>query len=186
MYTLSLLLGSVLFFQSSLLQGADCYPITAHDLQRADAPKFEQFPAERLVTKAVPANINSSPQARRYRTVLKQGTVEGPNFAGYYTIVAWGCGSSCMTFAIVNRKTGHVIFPEEIISVSGVNLNADDFLANAHTISWGVRFLPDSRLLVLVGEINEDEKQEGAFYYVIENDRLKLVFSTQVKKRACW
>jgi hypothetical protein len=182
-----LLLGFLLtLFQGSLSQKEDCYPITANDLKRADAPRFKQFPATGLVSKAAPADINGSPQARMYRTVLRRGTSEAPNFAGYYTIVAWGCGSSCMTFAIVNRKTGHVLFPEQISSISGVHLNADDFLADANAISWGLRFRSDSRLLVLVGDINEDDNREGAFYYLIENDHLKPVFSTYIKKRACF
>jgi hypothetical protein len=91
-----------------------------------------------------------------------------------------------VTFAIVHRKTGRVIFPERIKSVSGVHLQADGFLADANTGYWGLRFRRDSRLLVLIGAVNEEERREGAFYYVIENDRLKPVFSTGIEKRVCW
>jgi hypothetical protein len=117
--------------------------------------------------------------------MLAQGTTGPPNFAGFYSVVAWGCGSSCVSFAIVNRKTGRVIFPDRISNVSGVDLNADDFLPNANTGYWGLRFRLNSRLLVLVGAINEDEKRQGAFYYVMENDHPKPVFSVLVRKRNC-
>lgn len=166
-------------------QSRRCYPITARDLQDLAAPKFDQFPAENVANHWVPADINSNPEAATYKTVLRRGTAQPPNFAGCYSVVAWGCGSSCVTFAIVNRKTGRVIFPEQIKNVSGVHLQADDFLAEANTGYWGLRFRRDSRLLVLVGAVNEDERREGALYYVIENDRLKPVFSTAIEKRAC-
>jgi hypothetical protein len=77
--------------------------------------------------------------------------------------VGWGCGTSCVSFAIVNRKSGNVIFPDQINNVSGVHLQADDFLPSAKTQFWGLRFRLDSRMLVLVGAINEDENNEGAF-----------------------
>lgn len=183
---LSLLLGFVIaLLQGSGPQGDDCYPVTGRDLDWANAPRFEQYAVEDLATKWIPADTNSNPQARMYRTALRRGTAEGPNFAGYYSIVAWGCGSSCVQFAIVNRKTGKVFFPEGINDISGVPLNANDFQVKASTGYWGLRFMLNSRLLILVGAINEDEERQGAFYYVIEGDQLKAVFSVPVKKRWC-
>ena len=32
----------------------------------------------------------------------------GANFAGHYSVVAWGCGTECETFMIVDLKTGKV------------------------------------------------------------------------------
>jgi hypothetical protein len=163
-----------------------CYPITAGDLKEKSSPEFDQFPAQKEATNNwVSANIAGNPQARKFRTALKQGTADGPNFAGFFSIVGWGCGSSCVSFAIVNRKSGHVIFPDRINSVSGVHLQADDFLPSAKTQFWGLRFRLESRMLVLVGAINEDEKNEGAFYYIIENDHLRPIFSLKVEKRQC-
>jgi hypothetical protein len=164
-----------------------CYPITADDLNEESAPKFDQFPAQKEVTKDwIPANTAGNPQAQRFRTVLKRGTTtDGPNFAGFYSVVGWGCGTSCVSFAIVNRKSGQVIFPDGIDSVSGGHLDADDFLPNAKTRFWGLRYRLDSRMLMLVGTINEDEKQEGAFYYVLENDHLRPIFSMRIEKRRC-
>ncbi len=137
-------------------QSRRCYPITAQDLQDMAAPKFDHFPAENTANRWIPANINSNSKAATYRTLLRRGTTQPPNFAGYYSVVPWGCGSSCVTFAIVNRKTGRVIFPERIKNVSGVHLQADDFLRDANTGYWGLRFRRDSRLLVLIGAVNED------------------------------
>ena len=44
-----------------------------------------------------------------FRTVLRNGMKWGPNFAGHYAVVVWGCGTSCSSFAVVNLRTGQVI-----------------------------------------------------------------------------
>ena len=43
-------------------------------------------------------------------------------------------------------------------------------------------FRNDSRLLVILGDLDEDESREGAFYFVLDNERLRLIHSTPVKK----
>jgi hypothetical protein len=191
--TIRILLALLLFPASSIIGEEnptivklhDCHPITSKDLHNDKAPIFEQFPAQEATGNWVPADKSTNPKAAKYKTELSRATVGAPNFAGFYSVVAWGCGSSCTTFAIVNRKTGRVIFPDPISNISGVHLNADDFLSNANPGNWGLRFQLNSRLLVLVGAINENENREGAFYYVIENDHLKPVFSMRVEKQKC-
>ena len=90
-------------------------------------PRFEDF----LVTETVrgtPAQpVLTTLEERRFRTVIRQGVtkgwgvedgttgkelaVQGPNFAGRYVIVRWGCGSPCLMMAIVDSKTGRVFPP---------------------------------------------------------------------------
>ena len=52
---------------------------------RAEAPRFEDFPvpaAERF--KGMPAAVRlTSPEARRYRTMIRAGARKGPTFAGH-------------------------------------------------------------------------------------------------------
>ena len=109
----------------------------------------------------------------------------GANFAGHYRVAIWGCGSSCAQFAVVNLKTGRAITAQGVDGVSGVHLNADDFLPHTESDAWGFRFKRDSRLIVLVGEINEDDAKEGAFYYVLKGDRLELVHKTIAARNTC-
>lgn len=33
----------------------------------------------------------------------------GPNFAGHYVLVQWGCGSNCMEAALIDANTGNVL-----------------------------------------------------------------------------
>jgi len=85
-------------------------------------------------------------------------------------------------FAVINLKTGQVITAEGLTSVSGDQLEAEDFLPNAGGESWGLRFKTGSKLLVLVGTLDEDESREGAFYFVLQNEKLLPIYSTVVKK----
>lgn len=72
-------------------------------------PQFEDFPV-RDFYKGRPAavDLSSNTLARSYRTRLRKGAKKGPNFAGHYTIVDWGCGSNCQVYAVVDAHTGKV------------------------------------------------------------------------------
>jgi hypothetical protein len=89
------------------------------------APRFEDYPVT-IVFKGTPAApILKTPEERLYRTVIRQGVSKGygvfagsdgkespgPNFAGHYFIITWGCGSPCLMAAIVDAKTGRVYPP---------------------------------------------------------------------------
>jgi hypothetical protein len=65
-----------------------------------------------------------------YRTRLRDGAKKGPNFADHFTLVAWGCGSSCQEWAIVDARTGQVF----------------DWLLRS---TAGAEFYPSSRLVIL-------------------------------------
>jgi hypothetical protein len=40
--------------------------------------------------------------------MLRLGSQEGPNFAGHFTVITWGCGSPCHTTVVVDAKSGRV------------------------------------------------------------------------------
>ena len=71
--------------------------------------KFDDFKVPVYKGKKAKLNRYSSHTARLFRTTLKHG-YQTPeiNFAGHYTLVAWGCGSPCMAGAIIDVKTGMV------------------------------------------------------------------------------
>jgi ankyrin repeat protein len=72
-------------------------------------PRFEDLPVSRIY-RGVPApvDLHSNPEAPSYRTRLREGARKGPNFAGHYTVVGWGCGSNCESTMIVDALTGRV------------------------------------------------------------------------------
>lgn len=162
-----------------------CY-VGPNDLADVAAPKFEQYPVRISPLRSVAKlDVESNPIARMYRTVIRHEMKEGPDFANHYMVATWGCGSSCAQFAVVNLENGRVITAKNVDSVSGVHVAADGFLPNTDSRDWGFRFKRDSRLLVLVGTLNEDDSNEGAFYYELEGDKLKLVHKTIAARNTC-
>jgi len=90
----------------------------------------EHHVTERFTGTPAKPDLTGSPDAKRYATTIREGAKTGPNFAGHFTIIEWGCGSECQRSAIVDAKTGAVYFPE-------------------FTSSWGMLYRPDSNLLIV-------------------------------------
>jgi hypothetical protein len=162
-----------------------CRTVTTEDVTDKRAPTFAAYRVTSPETVGNPnLDLKSNPIAATYRTVLRQETAQGPNFAGHYRVAVWGCGTSCSMFAVVNLDTGRVITPEGFSHASGVYLGIDDrkFFSGSQSKNGLFGFRKDSRLLVVLGDLNEDESREGAFYFVLEGGRLRLIHSTLVKK----
>ncbi len=64
---------------------------------------------EILKGKPAPVNLSSYKGAKTYRTKLKEGAQAGPNFAGHYTIVSYGCGTQCQDNWLIDAKTGKIL-----------------------------------------------------------------------------
>jgi hypothetical protein len=104
----------------------------------------------------------SSKEAKRYRTVLRREAHEPANFAGHYRMVNLGCGASCAYPAVIDLKTGNVVIP------------------GFHTVAAGgswdpLEFRPDSRLLIVNGDLGETGKEVGTHYYEWDGQRLHLL-----------
>jgi hypothetical protein len=179
------LLGTVGSGQEKPQATRFCF-ISANDLVDASAPRFEKYPVKPSPPSS-PAKLNlqSNPIAKTYRTVIRQQMREGANFAGHYRVAVWGCGTSCAQFAVVNLNTGRVITTDGIHNVSGVYFAADEFLPNTESEGGGFRFRKDSRLLVLLGAMNEDDSREGVFYYALKDEKLQLLHKTLATRQAC-
>jgi hypothetical protein len=101
-------------------------------------------------------------------------------------ITGWqfgGCGAPCAMFAAVNLKTGRLITAREFATVLGTHLAIDDdFMPGTRSDAWGFRYKEDSLLLVVVGVPGEDESRAGAYYFVLQGERLRLIHTTRVNK----
>lgn len=81
--------------------------------------QFDDFPvSEKYTGTPATVNLNTDANARRFHTVLRNGAKDGPNFAGHYTVVMWGCGTSCQGIAIVDAKTG-AVYMTGLVAESG-------------------------------------------------------------------
>jgi hypothetical protein len=75
---------------------------------------FDKYPVNGLFKGKPAAPKINSEEARKYRTRIRNGAIHGANFAGHYTIISWGCGTSCGVYVIVDARTGNVHWPPEI------------------------------------------------------------------------
>ena len=115
--------------------------------------KFEDYP----VTKEYKGEIaevdfESAPQYYNFYTAITNGAKEGPNFAGKYTIVTWGCGAPCQSNIVVDSQTGKIL---------------DGFFS-----AWGSDYNIDSTLL-----ISDIGAYKGTVieYYEFKDEKLNLV-----------
>lgn len=118
-------------------------------------PAFGDFPAgDRFAGKPSLPQL-STPQARRFRTLLRDEAARGPNFAGHYTVARWGCGAGCISWAIIDARGGRVWFAPFTVAPAC----ADDSDACLPSLE----FRPDSELMVISGARNE--QGAGRYFY---------------------
>jgi hypothetical protein len=123
--------------------------------QQSWAPAPQEYPAVKLPAGLTSAPIINSHNKALYRTRLVTGSLEGSNFGGHYALLSWGCGEGCTTFFILDELNGHVFDP-------GFNLTA----AKGATAGagFGLKFQPDSRLLVMEGCRSTAVESCGRYY----------------------
>ncbi|MEA3013988.1 MAG: hypothetical protein QOD42_2533 [Sphingomonadales bacterium] len=137
--------------------------LAAGDCPRAeDGPellRFAHYPAARRV-RIWAAPVLASREARLHRSALGAEVANGPNFAGDYTLAAWGCGNACTQAAIVAARTGRIFFPPQLRAISTARVGTWD---GGRALRYrGLRFCRDSRLLAVVGQ-NGD--RQGTTYF---------------------
>ncbi|MEO7187890.1 MAG: hypothetical protein ABIW58_05740 [Sphingomicrobium sp.] len=104
-----------------------------------------------------------------FRTIIRQQAKLGPNFAGHHTIVHIGCGAATVCPAIIDARTGKVVFTPELGSATALFVFAD----STHVETLNYR--RSSRLLVVVGRPNEDESRDGISYFLWDSGKLRLL-----------
>lgn len=159
-------------------------------------PRFEDYPADHLFQgKPAPPKLDS-PAARLYRTRIRDGVEKGwgvhdggwgvhgegqgserpgPNFAGHYVVIRWGCGSPCIQLAIVDAQTGSVYSPPMTAQGSGFVL---PLLTVGNRVSRPaeVDFRLDSRLMIMRATPVQSERHPSyEHYFVVEHNRWKLL-----------
>jgi hypothetical protein len=123
----------------------------------AQVPTFPQFPATVQFTGvAAKPNLSSHPNARRYRTVLRNTAPAGPDFAGAYTFVRIGCGTGCIEVAILDARNGAVFFPKALPQINCAGWWHDPY---------GPQYRRDSRLLIVSGQAGDAESPFGVSYF---------------------
>ena len=196
-----------------------CFFVTLLEAQTHTGrpPEFGEYPAKPTPKKKSASPILGAEEERKFQALILDGVNKGwgvydgmtgkeqrrpgPNFAGHYILVSFGCGgpalTSCFSGAIVDAETGHVYRAPHPAPDSGFKLPYFGVFAERpghypafsfhHTqVSSPLQFRLDSLMLVaricersgLVGGSIVGPKAEGcgAHYYVMEEDGLKLIY----------
>lgn len=112
-----------------------------------------------------PVKLDSK-KARMFRTRLREDSRSGPNFAGRYTVVIWGCGTGCAQMGVVDARTGRVYFPPvEYMDIPDM----EDEAVRSH---W---FRLDSRLLRITQNKYDARGGYTAYYFLFDGGRFRLL-----------
>jgi hypothetical protein len=130
-------------------------------------PEFSDYPVQKIY-KGKPAPPVLSKDQRMYRTMIRRGAKSNVQFAGHYTVPAFGCGAGCSAFYIVDSISGKVYD----------GLDATDlpitWLEKHNPDTERIEFHPNSRLFKINGCPNETNC--GFYDYVmVDGVGLKLV-----------
>jgi len=150
--------------------------------QAQQLPKFEDYPVKEIFTGTPAAPILATPQQRLYRTRIREGVSKGagvwrdgqeqpgPNFAGHYFVIEWGCGSSCAMRAIVDAVTGTIYNPPMSHNLDPSFLSPGD-PRQCMVSPANLEFRIGSRLMIV--EANTDwpkDKHNYRHYFLWENN----------------
>ena len=133
------------------------------ELVLTNIPTFENYavPISDDVKIAQDVDFSSHEEAWNYRTRLRRGLKNGPNFADKYVVVTHGCGTSCQVNWILNAETGRVL--GRFSSTYGVDYRRDSWLI--------IRNQPDYSLV----EPEYYNLMSVVDYYRIWMDELRLI-----------
>lgn len=154
--------------------------------QSRPLPRFEDYLVKRTFRGTPHPPILATPEQRRFRTKIRQGVAKGwgvwtngqwgkeqekpgPNFAGHYIVINWGCGTGCLRTAMSDAETGVVYNPP--LSDSELHMRY------AALGAAQIEFRRDSRLMIIRPTLHAErgETVARAFYFLWENNHWRLL-----------
>jgi hypothetical protein len=156
----------------------------------AESPAFQDYAVREIFSGAPTEPILATLEQRHYRTRIRQGvsmgrgvwsgswkdpiTRSGPNFAGHYYVIRWGCGSDCLMMAVVDAKRGRISGPP----LSGVGTEL--YVPMDPLSDREIDFRVDSSLMILRNACKEARSQCGIYYFNWQKDRFVLLKRTLI------
>lgn len=135
-------------------------------------PKFGDYPVSQIYKGKPAPPILINKRQRMFRTMIRSGARLPVEFAGHYTLPNWGCGASCISFAIVDSSSGKVYdTPFEYIldPIGGRWLDRFD-----NKFPERMEFHANSRLLRIFACPDGDDC--GFYYYLmVDGEGLRLL-----------
>ena len=155
--------------------------------QNGRLPKFEDYPVAEVFTGKPAEPIIKTSLERMYRTRIREGVTKGwgvfrdgkeqpgPNFAGHYFVIQWGCGTSCLMMVVVDALTGEIHYLPQSIGESG---NQRIGLPMYGSSPAEVEFRETSRLFKLSSCPDQFARTHSpcySFYYLWQDNHWRLL-----------
>ena len=161
-------------------------------------PKFEDYLVSEVFNRTPHSQFSPHPEERVFRTRIREGVEKGwcvwvngewtngqnrpgPNFAGHYIVIVWGCGSGCIRMAMSDAETGAVYNPP--ISEGAFALPMLIF-PNSAGRAADVQYRKDSRLMIVTAtpRANRRGAIPCAFYFLWQGDHWTLLRSVPIEE----
>ena len=139
-------------------------------LGQARTPQFKEYSVdERYHGPHAAPKLTPGTPAWYFRTRIREAARQKPNFAGHYVLATWGCGAQCLSYAIIDVKTGAVYFDDTSVCC-WFSLKLPEKPENFEPVV----FKSDSRLIVFTGMLNEAGRN-APHYFKFEHGKLAAV-----------
>ena len=154
--------------------------------KKADCAEVSRVPVTEVFSGLPAEPLQYTPEQRRFRTRIRgrfQGIrrlerqlgstlsgVSGPNFAGHYYVIRWGCGSNCLMMAVVDASNGRVYGPP--LRGSGTD---ELYVPMDPSGDVEVDFRRDSSLMVLRNACRTAQRECGVYYFNFQDNHFVLI-----------
>lgn len=136
----------------------------------AENSSFDQFKVEVSNVKMSKELVVDTDFAKKYQKILLKEFDLGPNFANNFRLVVMNCDKICKRIIIINNTNGKIFDPNLSIDGSPAWIKGDI-----------VQFKKESRLLIMQGCLNEDNKKCGHHEYSWDGENFKMEFFRESK-----
>lgn len=139
-----------------------------------DLPKPEAYPVKESFQGTPAAAKIASDADKRFRTRIREGAMNGPNFADHFTIIQWGCGAGCISMAVADAKDGKVYeAPFKNLAFTVPNFLYEGKHSPFDDRFQAVGYKRNSSLLMVRG--CPEEKDCGTYFYQWLGTKFQLV-----------
>ena len=123
--------------------------------------------------KPVKVDFDSMPELRNFYTIMTEEASKGPNFAGHFTFIKWGCGTSCLSYAIVDAISGKIVLFKPVLEnlVPSYNVNSKLLTFNEKD---EFRHLEGKNLKEIINSMDLESGKLREYYELIEEESGKI------------
>ena len=137
---------------------------------------FKDYTVKLYNGKKSPINYNSHQYAKAFKTLIQQSYQSpNPDFAGSYNTVSWGCGTACVNYAMIDRRTGNVYALADLAYRARKNakLTCTDLALGSNITTSEFLSKKDSRLMIEHEYCGTDDTDVYLDHYLLWDDKTK-------------